>query len=161
MANVEYGNVDMAQTTPDLESMQLQASNHLRIVMVLAMLTGSNYFSWSRAVRRALTMKMKLDFVDDTAIRPPMNTDDIKSWNRIDSIVTTWILNCFSKELAKSFMYISSFSELWLELEARFGESNNPMIYELQREIGLVMQGNMSITEYYTKLKAYGMNLLV
>ncbi|KAL2253435.1 UNVERIFIED_CONTAM: Retrovirus-related Pol polyprotein from transposon RE1 [Sesamum indicum] len=153
MASAEYAGTGMAHTTSDLDSMQLQASDHTGIVMVSAMLTGSNYFAWSRAIRRALTAKMKLDFVDGTAVRPPGNTDDFKKWNRIDSMVTTWILNCMSKELAESFMYVSSSRELWLELEARFGESNSPMIYQLQREISQVTQGNMSITEYYTKIK--------
>ncbi|KAL2251770.1 UNVERIFIED_CONTAM: hypothetical protein Sindi_2299300 [Sesamum indicum] len=133
--------------------MQLQASDQLGMVMVSTMLTGNNFFAWSRAVKRALTTKLKLDFIDGTAVRPSGNTDEFKRWNRIDSMVTTWILNCMSKELAESFMYVSSTRELWLELEARFGESNSPMVYQLQREIGQVMQGNMSITEYYTKLK--------
>ncbi|KAL2241477.1 UNVERIFIED_CONTAM: Retrovirus-related Pol polyprotein from transposon TNT 1-94 [Sesamum indicum] len=153
MANAGFGNIGMTHTSPDPEFMQLQASDHPGVVMVSAVLTGNNYFAWSRAVRRALTAKMKLDFVDGTAVRPPGNTDDFKRWNRIDSMVTTWILNCMTKELAESFMYVSSSRELWLELEARFGESNSPMVYQLQREIGQVTQGNMSITEYYTKLK--------
>ncbi|XP_020547422.1 uncharacterized protein LOC110011565 [Sesamum indicum] len=58
-----------------------------------------------------------------------------------------------SKELVESSMYVASSRKLWLELEARFGESNKPMKYQLQREIGQVTQGNMSITEYNTKLK--------
>ncbi|KAL2251560.1 uncharacterized protein LOC110012911 [Sesamum indicum] len=123
------------------------------MVMVSAQLTGNNYFAWNRAMRRPLTAKMELNFIDGTVSRPPTNTDEFRRWNRIDSMVTTWILNCISKELAESFMYMASSCELWLELEAQFGESNSPMIYQLQREIGQVTQGNMSITEYYTKLK--------
>ncbi|KAL0451244.1 UNVERIFIED_CONTAM: hypothetical protein Slati_1102500 [Sesamum latifolium] len=40
-----------------------------------------------------------------------------------------------------------------LELEARFGESNGLMIYQIQHEIASVSQGNMTVTEYYTKIK--------
>ncbi|XP_011078646.1 uncharacterized protein LOC105162338 [Sesamum indicum] len=79
---------------------------------------------------------MKIDFVDGTAVRPTANTDEFKRWNRIDSMVTTWILNCMTKDLAESFMYVRSARKLWIELEARYGESSNPMIYQLQREIG-------------------------
>ncbi|KAL2231012.1 UNVERIFIED_CONTAM: Copia protein [Sesamum indicum] len=96
---------------------------------------------------------MKVDFIDGTVVPPPSNTNEFKKWNRIDSMVTTWILNCMTKELAESFMYVGSSRELWIELEARYGESNSPLIYQLQREIGQVTQGNLSITEYYTKLK--------
>ncbi|KAL2240934.1 uncharacterized protein LOC105171280 [Sesamum indicum] len=157
MATAEFtdslGNDATSRGGFDQEFMQLQSSDHSGMVMVSAQFIGNNYFAWSRAVRRALTAKMKLDFIDGTASRPPTNTDEFRRWNRIDSIVTTCMLNCMSKELVESFMYVASSRELWLELEAQFGESNSPMIYQLQKEIGQVTQGNMSITEYYTKLK--------
>ncbi|XP_020554484.1 uncharacterized protein LOC110013112 [Sesamum indicum] len=104
------------------EFMQLQSSDHPGMVMVSALFTGNNYFAWSRAIKRALTAKMKLDFIEGTAIRPPVNSDEFKRWNRIDSMVTTWVLNCMTKELAESFMYVGSSRELWIELEARYGE---------------------------------------
>ncbi|KAL0315463.1 UNVERIFIED_CONTAM: hypothetical protein Sradi_5424500 [Sesamum radiatum] len=147
------GNDTATQIAPDQEHMQLQSSDHLGMVMVSALLTGNNYFAWSRAVKRALTAKMKLDFIDGTAVWPARNGEVFQRWNRSDSMVTTWILNCMSKELAEAFMYVGSSRELRLELEARFGKSNNLMIYQLEREIGKVALGNVSITEYYTKLK--------
>ncbi|KAL2237747.1 UNVERIFIED_CONTAM: hypothetical protein Sindi_0966400 [Sesamum indicum] len=157
MASAEYsgsmGNDATSRGGFDQEFMHLHSSDHPGMVMVSALLTGNNYFAWSRAVRRALTAKMKLDFINDTAIRPHTNTDEFKRWNRIDSMVTTWVLNSVTKELAESFMYVTSSRELWLELEARFGDSNSMMVYQLQREIGQVTQGNLSITEYYTQLK--------
>ena len=50
-------------------------------------------------------------------------------------------------------MYVSSTRELWMELEARYGESSDPSIYQLQREIRFIVQENKSVTNYYTKLK--------
>ncbi|KAL0419198.1 UNVERIFIED_CONTAM: hypothetical protein Sradi_1333300 [Sesamum radiatum] len=90
------------------------------MVMVSALLTGNNYLAWSRAVKCGLTTKMKLDFIDGTAVKPTGNGGDIKRWNRTDYMVTTWILNCMSKELAEAFMYVGSLRDLWLELEAQF-----------------------------------------
>ena len=49
-------------------------------------------------------------------------------------------------------MYVNSTRDLWMELEARYGESNGQSIYQLQREIRFIVQGNMSVTNYYTKL---------
>ncbi|KAL0291445.1 UNVERIFIED_CONTAM: hypothetical protein Sradi_7025800, partial [Sesamum radiatum] len=147
------GNATAIQIAPDQEHMQLQSSDHPGMVMVSSLLTGNNYFAWSRAVRRALTAKMKLDFIDGFVVRPTGNGEDFKRWNHTDSMLTTWILNCMSKELAEAFMHVESSCELWLEQQAWFSESNSSMIYQQQREIGQVTQGNMSITEYYTKLK--------
>ncbi|KAL0457879.1 UNVERIFIED_CONTAM: hypothetical protein Slati_0415100 [Sesamum latifolium] len=84
--------------------MQVQSSDHPRMVMVSALLTENNYFAWSRAVKRAPTTKMKLDFIDGTAVRPTGNGEDFKRWNRTDSMVTTWILNCMSKDYACWFL---------------------------------------------------------
>ncbi|KAL0458674.1 UNVERIFIED_CONTAM: Retrovirus-related Pol polyprotein from transposon RE2 [Sesamum latifolium] len=50
-------------------------------------------------------------------------------------------------------MYASSSRELWLELQRRYGRSNGPMIYQIQREISTVTQGDLSITAYFIKLK--------
>ncbi|KAL0370492.1 UNVERIFIED_CONTAM: hypothetical protein Sangu_0367300 [Sesamum angustifolium] len=147
------GNVAVTSTTTDQEPMRLDSSDHPGMLLVSAVLTGSNYLAWSRAIQRALAAKMKLDFFDGTMVRPTENTEEFKRWNGIDSMVTTWILNTISKELVEAFMYVSSARELWLELQARYGESNSPAIYQLQGDIGLITQGNMSITEYYTKLK--------
>ncbi|XP_020546985.1 uncharacterized protein LOC110011335 [Sesamum indicum] len=147
------GNEATSRGNIDPDFMQLQSSDHLGMVMVSAVLTSNNYFAWSRAVKRALTAKMKIDFVDGTVVRPAANTAEFNRWNRIDSVVTTCILNCIKKYLAQSFMYVGSARELWIELEARYGESHNPMIYQLQREIREITQENMSVTEYYTKLK--------
>ncbi|KAL0371124.1 UNVERIFIED_CONTAM: hypothetical protein Sangu_0430500 [Sesamum angustifolium] len=55
-------------------------------------------------------------------------------------------------DIAKAFSYAKSARSLWLQLEARFGQANGPMIYNLQREIASVSQGNMDIVSYFTKI---------
>ncbi|XP_011069429.1 uncharacterized protein LOC105155256, partial [Sesamum indicum] len=67
-------------------------------------------------------------------------------------MVTTWILNCISKEIAGSFMYAKSARTLWLDLEERYGECNGPLLYQLQREIASMTQGNKSVAEYFSRL---------
>ncbi|KAL0399301.1 UNVERIFIED_CONTAM: Retrovirus-related Pol polyprotein from transposon RE2 [Sesamum radiatum] len=122
MASTEFGNFggNVAASFPatDHEPMRLNPSDHPGMILVSAVLTGSNYLAWSKAIQRALAAKMKLDFIDGTTIRPNENTEEYKRWNRIDSMVTTWILNTISKELVEAFMYVSSARELWLELKA-------------------------------------------
>ncbi|KAL0385165.1 UNVERIFIED_CONTAM: hypothetical protein Sradi_2910800 [Sesamum radiatum] len=99
--------------------MRLESSDHAGMILVLAVLTGSNSLAWSRVVQRALATKMKLDFIDGTTIRPTGNSKEFKRWNHIDSMVTTWILNSISKEWVEAFMYVNFARELWLELQAR------------------------------------------
>lgn len=68
-------------------------------------------------------------------------------------MVTSWLLNSISKDLVKAFIYATSARELWNELEQRFGECNGPMLYQIEREITSISQGNLSIVNYFTKLK--------
>ncbi|KAL0366830.1 UNVERIFIED_CONTAM: hypothetical protein Sradi_3573100 [Sesamum radiatum] len=68
-------------------------------------------------------------------------------------MVITWILNTVSKEIVDAFIYTSSSRSLWLELEARYGGTNGPTIYNLEREIASISQGELSVTAYFTKIK--------
>ena len=57
-------------------------------VTVTPLLTGSNYHSWSRAMKRALGAKMKLDFVDGTIPVPDDAFDpSFRAWNRCNQLV--------------------------------------------------------------------------
>ena len=56
-------------------------------------------------------------------------------------------------DLSEAFLYVNSAQELWEELTERFGESNGPLLYHLEKEITDLYQGSDSVTAYYTKLK--------
>ena len=68
-------------------------------------------------------------------------------------MIFSWLLNSICKDISESFIYANSAQDLWLEVEAHFGESNGPMIYQLQREINATIQGNAPITQYFSNLK--------
>ncbi|KAL2252651.1 uncharacterized protein LOC110012417 [Sesamum indicum] len=96
---------------------------------------------------------MKLCFIDGTSVKPCVTKPLFEHWIRVDSMVTTWILNCISKEIVGSFMYAKSARTLWLDLEERYGECNGPLLYQLQREIASLTQGNKLVVEYFSRLR--------
>jgi len=55
--------------------------------------------------------------------------------------------------LRSFFFYVDSAQELRLELTERFGGSNDPLLYQLEKEISELYQGNDSVAVHYTKLK--------
>ena len=65
----------------------------------------------------------------------------------------SWLLNSISKDILESFIFANSSRDLWLEIEARFGDCDGPMIYQIHREINDTLQGIMSVAQYYSKLK--------
>ena len=136
-----------------IRSMFLHNSNHPRMVLVTAPLTGSNYLTWSRSMKIALIAKQKLGFVNGKCVQSDMNSKEYEGWLRADSMVISWILNSISKDIVDAFLYTNTAKDLWDELGERFGECNGPLIYQIQREIASISQGTMSVSQYYTKLK--------
>ena len=98
-------------------------------------------------------MKNKLRFINGDCPRPRSNDLSYKQWERCDNIVTSWILNSLSKEIADSVEYVQDSAELWKELEDRYEQTNGAKLYQIQREINDLSQGSLDITGYYTKLK--------
>ncbi|KAJ8767701.1 hypothetical protein K2173_020641 [Erythroxylum novogranatense] len=101
-------------------------------------LTGSNYLSWSRSVQIALRAKKKLEFINGKIKALLPDSDEYEKWLTADSMVVSWLLNAISKDISNAF---------------RCGESNGPMIYQIEREIAGYHQGTSSVTNYYTNLK--------
>ncbi|XP_010251928.1 PREDICTED: uncharacterized protein LOC104593656 [Nelumbo nucifera] len=131
----------------------LHNSDHPGMALVTAPLTSKNFLVWSRSVKIALGAKMKLGLIDGSYKVPEKDSPIYDQWNRVNCMVTSWILNSISKDLVEAFLYTSNARELWCELEERYGESNGPLLYQIQREISSITQGTMTVTQYYTRLK--------
>ncbi|KAL0360335.1 UNVERIFIED_CONTAM: hypothetical protein Sradi_3718000 [Sesamum radiatum] len=135
------------------DALYIHPSEHSSLVLSSSPLDGTNFLTWSRAIYVSLGTKMKLGFIDGTFPRPPIGSATFEQWRRVDLMVTSWIWNSISKEIVEAFMYVASSRELWLELQGRYGRSNGPMVYQIQREISLVSQRDLSLTAYVTKVK--------
>ena len=101
----------------------------------------------------ALGAKLKLGFIDGSCGRPLIGTEELQRWIRCDYMVTCWILNSMVTELSDAFLYSQSACELWREIGERYGQSNGPLVYQLERELSKISQGNLSIAAYFNKLK--------
>lgn len=67
-------------------------------------------------------------------------------------MVTSWILNSLSKEIANSVEFIVDVAELWKELEDQYEQTNGAKLYQIQKEINNLSQGLLDATCYHTKL---------
>eukprot|EP00257_Ricinus_communis_P014326 XP_015571972.2 uncharacterized protein LOC107260912 [Ricinus communis] len=97
----------------------LQGSDHPGMVLVTAPLTGINFLTWSRSMKIALGAKMKLGFVNGKIPIPDEESLEFETWTRVNYM-------------------------LWDEIAERYGESNGPLLYQLQREISSISRGNAS-----------------
>lgn len=96
---------------------------------------GTGYRSWKRSVLRSLSVKNKLGFVTGEYPKPDTPSTMVHQWERCDDMVTSWILNSLSKEIADSVEYVTNSEELWKELQDRYDQTNGAKLYQIQKEI--------------------------
>ncbi|KAJ9132934.1 hypothetical protein P3X46_033751 [Hevea brasiliensis] len=101
----------------------------------------------------ALRAKDKLGFINGKCEMPSVDSPLFERWQRVDSMVVSWILNTISKEIVESFWFTAFAKDLWDELKQCFGESNGPLLFQIKKDICAFTQGNKSLMAYFTKLK--------
>ncbi|XP_050280582.1 uncharacterized protein LOC126721575 [Quercus robur] len=124
-------------------------------ILVSQPLTEDNYPNWARAMKMALDAKSKLGFVDGsiTAIMAVTPLEK-KAWSKCNSMISSWILNYVSPHITASVIYRNTAFEVWNVLKNRFSQANGPRISQLQKHISNVMQGDSTVTSYFTMLQA-------
>ncbi|KAL0428623.1 UNVERIFIED_CONTAM: Retrovirus-related Pol polyprotein from transposon RE1 [Sesamum latifolium] len=142
-----------ARSVTDLTNTRFQLGENGGMFLISAPLNGNNWLTWSRSVRIALEGKDKLGFIDGSIEKPTEGTPEFKQWRITDSAVRTWILHTISKDIVNAFLFAPSTLSLWVELEARYGECDGPLLYRIQGEISSMSQGNLSVSTYFTNLK--------
>lgn len=71
-------------------------------------------------------------------------------------MVLGWLIASLDRVVAKSVMYNKFASDIWIDLEERFGVSTSAQVYSLLKELSTVSQeATMSITDYFTKVKSH------
>ncbi|GJU12708.1 pyridoxal 5'-phosphate synthase-like subunit PDX1.2 [Tanacetum coccineum] len=135
------------------DPLYIASSYHPGMILTNTPFNGSNFHGWSRNIKMALGAKLKLGFIDGSCIKPASDHDDLQRWIRCDYMVTCWILNSMVTELSDAFLYAQSACELWKEIGERYGQSNGPLVYQLERELSKISQGNLSVASYFNKLK--------
>ncbi|KAK8953942.1 hypothetical protein KSP39_PZI002030 [Platanthera zijinensis] len=99
----------------------LHPSDNPGSVLVSQILKGDNYSSWNRAMKMALIGKNKFGFVDGSITSSADNDSlSILSWHHNNNIVSSWLLNLISKDIAANIIYVSSAAEIWSGLQERF-----------------------------------------
>lgn len=111
----------------------LHSGDHPSLILVSHVLTGPNYNTWSRVMKMALNAKNRLGFIDNTLKQPAVDDPNANVWSRCNSMVTSWLLNAVSKEIADSLLYLGSAKDVWDDLHDHFKQSNVPKIYRSRK----------------------------
>ena len=128
-------------------------------ILVSQSLTEDNYSAWARAMRMALDAKRKLGFVDGSITASMAVTPLEKlAWSKNNSMISSWILNSVSPHITASVIYRDTALEVWNALRNRFSQANGPRISQLQKQISTAMQGDSTVTSFFTGLQTARIN---
>lgn len=124
--------------------------------IVLEPLDGSNFISWSHTVKRALSVKNKAPLIDGSLSVLDDVADRVvyAAWVRANNLVLVWILNSIKPEIRKTLEYFTSAKAVWDELHARYTQSDDTHVYELEKSLSAISKGSQSLVSYYNLFKS-------
>ncbi|KAH0716167.1 hypothetical protein KY285_007248 [Solanum tuberosum] len=131
----------------------LHPSESAGSTLLPAIFDGTDYRSWRRVVLRALSVKSKTSFINGKLVKPTSTDPTFAHWERCDDMVTSWMLNSLSPDLRDGLQYVNNAKVFWEELEDRYDQTNGCKLYQIQKEINDLVQGNLDITGYFIKMK--------
>ena len=103
----------------------------------------------------ALDAKSKIGFVDGfITVAMAVTPLEKIAWSKNNSMISSWILNSVSHHITASVIYKNTAMEVWNSLKNRFSQANGPRISQLQKMISTIMQGDATVTTYFTNLQA-------
>lgn len=116
------------------------------MILISKKLLGTeNYATWKRSMQIALSAKNKLVIVTGEFMAPDAKSPLFAHWKRVNDMVMTWILNTVSDEISSSMNYMDDAYSVWDELNERFAVVSGHKIYETQRDLFKLEQGNDSV----------------
>lgn len=103
----------------------------------------------------SLSAKNKVAFVDGTLPRPKSDESTQQAWDRCNNMVIGWLITSLDRMTAKSIMYYTTATNIWCNLEERFGKTSSAQLYSIKEELLHATQESvMNIAQFYTKMKA-------
>ncbi|XP_023730874.1 uncharacterized protein LOC111878586 [Lactuca sativa] len=131
----------------------LGSSDNTSTILVSKVFDETGFATWKRSMTLALIATNKFCFVDGSLSSPRADSPLISNWDRVNSMVISWILNSLNKDIAESVLFFQTANEIWVELNQRYAQSNGAMIYQIQKQLYSIIQGSEDFSTYFTKIK--------
>lgn len=78
---------------------------------------------------------------------------DGQKWITYDYLVSSWITNSIKVEYVEAFIQTPTAALLWKDINDRYGQRSETVIYQLEREVQNINQGSSFVNEYFNKTK--------
>nr|GEZ39143.1 hypothetical protein [Tanacetum cinerariifolium] len=132
----------------------LHPSDYPKQLHVNEVLTDNNFADWSQEMTNFLFAKNKIEIVDGTIKKPEKGSKDYMPWMRVDAMIKGWLTTAMEKNIRNSVKYAGTASEIWSDLNERFGKESAPRAYELKQKITSTRQAGDTVSTYFTQLRS-------
>ncbi|CAM8947729.1 unnamed protein product [Rhodiola kirilowii] len=112
-----------------------------------------NYAVWKRSMQIALSGRYKLGFVEGKYPKP----DDVvmvARWQMCNDVVMSWLINSVSEKIVGEILHAKDAMSAWEIIESSYAGTNLARKPELQRELGNLVQGELTVAMYKRKLES-------
>nr|KYP68435.1 hypothetical protein KK1_022059 [Cajanus cajan] len=100
-----------------------------------------------------LSAKNKLKFVDGTLTEPLRTNSLYIAWRRCNNMVVSWIVHSVSVLIRQSILWMDKAIDIWRDLKSRYSQGDLLRISDLQHQASSIKQGDISVTDFFTKLR--------
>ena len=102
-----------------------------------------------------------MSFITGGYPKPSSDSPYLPLWERCNSMVISWLLHSVNKDIASSIIYTPTAEQIWQDLSQGFSFGQGTKIYQLQKEMYNLSQGNLSVSAYFTKCKQFWYEYIV
>ena len=114
----------------------------------------ATYLSWSRRVEAALVGRRLDGYLSGVKAEPRSDSAEADEWRTTHALLYTWLLNSMIPNVASSVDGIRKVEDIWAKLKRTYaGAENHMRVFQIQRDIEAVVQGDRSIQEYSMELE--------
>ena len=100
-----------------------------------------------------MSAKNKMSIVTGEYKKPDSNSPLLPLWEQCNSMVISWLLHSADKDIVSNIIYTPTAAQIWRDLSQKFSFGQGTKIYQLQKEMSNLSQGNLSVSAYFTKCK--------
>lgn len=143
------------------DPLYLAASDNPSMQISSMIFNGGNFLNWSRSIKMSLGAKNKLGFIDGTCKKPDVGTKDYQKWVRNDYMVRCWLFKSMTEKMGDSLILCEFAKKIWDDILERYCQTNAPQLYQLKKDLSKIEQGDLSVSEYYCRLKSFWDELAV
>lgn len=83
----------------------------------------------------------------------------LSAWQCNNDVITSWIINLVTKEIAASVVNTGCVKDIWDQLKRRYRQTNEPRIFQLRKELITATQGTQSVETYYARISSIWQDL--